>query len=41
MSTSDGLLHSEASLVRVSQFCLKTGKGATADGAHGIIREVT
>jgi hypothetical protein len=40
-STSRGLLRHEASRVRVSQFCLKTGEGATVGGARGIIVEVT
>jgi hypothetical protein len=40
-STSDGLLHREASLVRVSQFCIKIGEGATMSGARDIITEVT
>jgi glycerate kinase len=39
-SGSSGLLHLEASQARVSQLCLKTGGGATADGARGIIAEV-
>jgi hypothetical protein len=38
--TSDGLLCREASQARVSQFCLKTSKWATAGGACGIITEV-
>jgi hypothetical protein len=41
VSTFGGLLCHEASQARVSQFCLKTGKGATAGGARGIIAEVT
>jgi hypothetical protein len=28
-------------VARVSKFCLKTGEGATAGGARGIITEVT
>jgi hypothetical protein len=40
-STSDGLLHHEASWARVSQFCLKTGEGVTAGGACGILTKVT
>jgi hypothetical protein len=40
-STFGGLLHHEASRIGVSQFCLKTGKGATAGGARGIITMVT
>jgi hypothetical protein len=40
-SGSSGFLHLEASQARVSQFCLKTGGGATTDGACGIIPEVT
>jgi hypothetical protein len=40
MPTSDGLLRHEASHARVFQFCLKTGEGATAGGACGIIAEV-
>jgi hypothetical protein len=40
-STSSGLLHSEASWAMASQFCLKTGEGATMGGARGIIVEVT
>jgi hypothetical protein len=35
-----GLLCREASRVRVSQFCLKTGEGAMTGGAHGIITKV-
>jgi hypothetical protein len=34
------LLDVEASLARVSQFGLKTGGGATTDGARGTIAEV-
>jgi hypothetical protein len=41
VSTSGGLLRHEASQARVSQFCHKTGEGATAGGAHGIIVEVS
>jgi hypothetical protein len=40
VSTSGGLLHHEASQARVSQFCPKTGGGAMADGARGIIAKV-
>jgi hypothetical protein len=40
VSGSSGLLHPEASRARVSQFCLKTGGGATVGGARGIITEV-
>ncbi len=40
VSRSITLLHLEASRARVSQSALKTGGGATADGAHGIITEV-
>jgi hypothetical protein len=39
-SRSSVLLHVEASLTRVSQSGLKTGGGATVDGAHGTIAEV-
>jgi hypothetical protein len=39
-SKSSGLLHVEASLARVSQSGLKTGGGATVDGACGTIVEV-
>jgi hypothetical protein len=39
-SRSSGLLHVEASLVKVSQSGLKTGGGVTAGGAHGTITEV-
>jgi hypothetical protein len=39
-STFGDLLRCEASRGRVFQFCLKTGKGATAGGACGIIVEV-
>jgi hypothetical protein len=39
-SRSSGLLDMKASLVRVSQFDLKTGGGATTGGAHGTIVEV-
>jgi hypothetical protein len=39
-SGSSGLLHVEASLTRVSQSGLKTGRGTTAGGAHGTITEV-
>jgi hypothetical protein len=41
MSIFSGLLHLEASRVRVSQFCLKTSGGAMAGGARGLIMEVT
>jgi hypothetical protein len=34
--TSNGLLHREVSRVRVSQFCLKIGRGAMAGGARDI-----
>jgi hypothetical protein len=37
---SSGLLHVEASLARVSQSGLKTGRGAMAGGARGTIVEV-
>jgi hypothetical protein len=37
-SRSSGLLHMEVSLFRVSQFGLKTGRGATAGGAGGTIK---
>jgi hypothetical protein len=40
-SRSSGLLHVEASLVRVSQFGLKTSGVTTASGALGTITEVT
>jgi hypothetical protein len=40
-SRSSGWLRLEASQARVSQFYLKTSEGATTDGAHGIIAEVT
>jgi hypothetical protein len=39
-SRSSGLLHVEASLVRVSQSSLKAGRGTTAGGARGTITEV-
>jgi hypothetical protein len=39
-SRFDVLLRLEASHARVSQSCLKTGGGATADGARGTIVEV-
>jgi hypothetical protein len=39
-SRSSGLLYVEASLVRVFQFDLKTGGGATTGGTRGIIAEV-
>jgi hypothetical protein len=40
VSRSGGLLHLEASRVRVSQSDLKTGRDATAGGARGTIMEV-
>jgi hypothetical protein len=40
VSTSSGLLRVEASLARVSQSGLKTGRGATAGGARGTIAKV-
>jgi hypothetical protein len=39
-SRSSGLLRVEASLARVSQSNLKTGGGATTDGACGTVVEV-
>jgi hypothetical protein len=39
-SRSSSLLHVEASPVRVSQFGLKIGGGATVGGARGTIVEV-
>jgi hypothetical protein len=39
-SRSSGLLHVEASLVRVFQSGVETGGGATTDGARGTIAEV-
>jgi hypothetical protein len=39
-SRSSGLLHVEASQVRVSLSDLKTGEGAMAGGACGIITEI-
>jgi hypothetical protein len=39
-SRSSGLLGMEASLTRVSQSGLKTGRDATAGGARGTIAEV-
>jgi hypothetical protein len=39
-SRSSGLLHVEASLARVFQSSLKTGRGATPGGARGTIAEV-
>jgi hypothetical protein len=39
-SRSSGLLGVEASLTRVSQSGLKTGRGVTAGGARGTITEV-
>jgi hypothetical protein len=41
MSRSSDLLDVEASLARVSQSGLKTGRGVTTGGARGIIAEVT
>jgi hypothetical protein len=38
---SSSLLGVEVTLVRVSQFGLKTGGGATTGGARGTITEVT
>jgi hypothetical protein len=40
-SRSNGLLHVEASLTRVFQSGLKTGRDATTGGAHDTIVEVT
>jgi hypothetical protein len=40
LSRSSGLLHVEASLVRVFQSSLKIGGGATAGGACGTIANV-
>jgi hypothetical protein len=40
VSRSIGLLHVEVSLARVSQYGLKTGGDATADGACGTIVDV-
>jgi hypothetical protein len=40
-SRSSGLLHVEASLVRVSQSDMKTDGGATLCGAHDTIADVT
>jgi hypothetical protein len=40
-SRSSSLLHVEASQARVFQSGLKTGGGVTADGARGIIMEIT
>jgi hypothetical protein len=37
---SSGLLHVEASLTRVSQSGLKTGRDTTTGGARGTIMEV-
>jgi hypothetical protein len=37
---SSGLLHVEASMIRVSQSGMKTGGGATTGGARDIITEV-
>jgi hypothetical protein len=39
-SRFSGLLHMETSLVRVSQYSLKIGRGATAGGARGTIFNV-
>jgi hypothetical protein len=39
-SRSSGLLHVEASMTRVFQSDLKTGRGAMAGGARGTIAEV-
>jgi hypothetical protein len=39
-SRSSGLLRMEASLARVSQSDLKTGRGATMGGACGTIADV-
>jgi hypothetical protein len=39
-SRSSGFLHVEASLDRVSQSSLKTGRGTMAGGAHDTISEV-
>jgi hypothetical protein len=39
-SRSSGLLRMEASLSRVSQSDMKTGRGATVGGAHDTITEV-
>jgi hypothetical protein len=39
-SRSIGLLHVKANLARVFQSGLKTGGGATMDGARGTIAEV-
>jgi hypothetical protein len=41
VSRSSGLLHVEASLVRVSLSDLKTGGGTTIGGACGTITDVT
>jgi hypothetical protein len=41
MSRFNCLLHMKASRVRVFQSGLKTGRGATVDGARGTITEVT
>jgi hypothetical protein len=40
-SGSSGLLHVEASMTRVFQSGLKTGRGVMAGGARGTIAEVT
>jgi hypothetical protein len=39
-SRSSGLLRLEVSWAKFSQFCFKTGRGATTDDARGIIAEV-
>jgi hypothetical protein len=39
-SRSSGLIHLEASLAKIFQSGLKTGRGATVGGARGIIVEV-
>jgi hypothetical protein len=39
-SRSSSLLHLKVNQARVFQFCLKTGEGAMAGGACGIITEV-
>jgi hypothetical protein len=39
-SRSSGLLHMEASLVRISQSDIKTGKYVMVGGARGTIAEV-
>jgi hypothetical protein len=40
MSRSSGLLHMEASLIKVSQSDFKTGGGTTVGGARDTITEV-